>query len=158
MPRGFATAEELQNRYLGEAIETATPAARLGMLLDRLELDLQRADAAFDGGDLAAINDNLVHAQEILLALAGTLRIDVWEGAAQLAGLYYHLHGELLAANMAKDRDRLAKARPMVAQLAGAWRAAISGDTTVAAGAAIAGGAAIAASAAPVAVPASGAA
>ena len=121
-------AEELQNRYLGEAIETATPAARLGMLLDRLELDLQRADTAFDSGDLAVINDSLVHAQEILLALAGTLRMDVWDGAARLAGLYHFLHSELLAANMAKDRGRLSQAIPLVTQLARAWRAAMSGD------------------------------
>ncbi len=121
-------AEEMQNRYLGEAIETATPAARLSMLLDRLELDLQRADTAFDSGDLAVINDSLVHAQEILLALAGTLRLDIWDGAARLAGLYHFLHGELVAANMAKDRDRLVKAIPLVTQLARAWRGAMSGD------------------------------
>ncbi len=126
MANPYAAAAELQNRYLAEAIETATPAARLGMLLDRLELDLQRADAAFDRGDLAAINEHLVHAQEILLALAGTLQVDAWEGAPRLAGLYHFLHGELVAANMGKDRQRLAATTPLVRQLADTWRAAIA--------------------------------
>lgn len=133
MPRGYTNVEDLQNRYLAEAIETATPAARLAMLLDRLELDLQRADTGFEEGDLAVISDNLIHAQEILLALAGTLQVDAWEGAARLAGLYYHIHSELLAANMQKDRQRLVAARPLVAQLAGAWRTAIAGQASPAA-------------------------
>ena len=124
MPNPYAVAAGLQNRYLAEAIETATPAARLGMLLDRLELDLQRADTAFDTGDLSIINEQLVHAQEILLTLASTLQLDAWDGAPRLAGLYHFLHGELVAANMAKDRPRLAGAIPLVKQLADSWRAA----------------------------------
>lgn len=123
------TAAEAQARYLAEAVETATPAVRLGMLWDRLELDLQRADQAFEAGDLYAIHDNLVQAQEILLALADTIRTDEWDVAPRLAALYRHLHGELVLANVHKDRERLTTVTDLVAQLAKAWRVAIAGVT-----------------------------
>jgi flagellar protein FliS len=117
-------AEELALRYLAEAIETATPAVRLTMLYDRLELDLRRAETGFEDGDLKAISDNLIHAQEILQVLRTTLRGDVWEGAGRLAALYDFLHGELLHANLAKDRGKVAEAARLIAQLAEAWREA----------------------------------
>ncbi|HXY28940.1 MAG TPA: flagellar export chaperone FliS, partial [Acidimicrobiales bacterium] len=112
--------------YLVEAIETASPAVRLTMLYDRLELDLRRADDGFEAGDLKAINDSLVHGQEILTTLRTTLRADVWEGAARLGTLYDFLHGELLGANLAKDRARMQAAAALIAQLATAWRQAAS--------------------------------
>lgn len=127
MAPGFMSPAEAQARYLAEAVETATPAVRLGMLWDRLELDLQRADAAFDVGDLFGINVHLVHAQDILLALADTLQTDSWAPAGQLSGLYRYIHAELVRANMDKDRARAGAAADMVGQLAGAWRAAIAG-------------------------------
>ncbi len=43
-------AQELRSRYLSEAVQTATPAGRLVMLYDALELDLLRADQAFEVG------------------------------------------------------------------------------------------------------------
>jgi len=119
-----APAEELARRYLAEAVETATPAVRLTMLYDRLELDLRRANAGFEAGDLKAISDNLIHAQEILLTLRTTLRGDVWDGAARLAALYDFLHGELLDANLSKDRAKVAAAAELIARLGQAWREA----------------------------------
>lgn len=126
MPNAF---ENATARYLAEAVETATPAVRLGMLWDRLELDMQRADNAFEAGDLFAINEHLVHAQDILLALADTLRTDSWEGARQLAALYGFIHGELVQANLGKDRSRAAAAAGLVRQLAHAWRSAIASQS-----------------------------
>jgi len=117
-------AEDLAQRYLADAVETASPAVRLTMLYDRLELDLRRAETGFEEGDLKAISDNLIHAQEILLTLRTTLRGDVWDGAARLAALYDFLHGELLQANLAKDRTKVTGAAELVAQLGAAWRAA----------------------------------
>lgn len=124
------TAAQMQLRYLAEAVETATPAVRLGMLWDRLELLLQRADAAFEAADLYAINDNLIQAQDILLGLADTMRTDAWETAGRLAGLYRFLQSELVMANVNKDRSRLRSVTDMVAQLASAWRTAITATTT----------------------------
>jgi flagellar protein FliS len=124
------TAAEMQLRYLSEAVETATPAVRLGMLWDRLELLLQRADGAFEAADLFAINDNLLQAQDILLGLADTMRTDTWETAGRLAALYRFLHSELVMANVDKDRSRLRSVADMVARLADAWRTAITATTT----------------------------
>ncbi|HYA68685.1 MAG TPA: flagellar export chaperone FliS [Acidimicrobiales bacterium] len=114
----------LVSRYLAEAVETATPAVRLAMLFDRLELDLRRANDGFESGDLKLINDNLVHAQEILFILRVTLRCDLWDGAERLSALYEFLHNELLHANLAKDRARMATASAMIAELAATWRRA----------------------------------
>ena len=111
-------------RYLAESIETATPAERLIMLFDRLEVDLAHAEAGFIAGDNFTVNEHLVHAQEIVAALRVTLDVTVWPEGAQLAGLYNLWQSELLAANMEKDPARLPQVTEMVTQVAGAWRAA----------------------------------
>lgn len=117
--------EELRVRYLTEAIETASPATRLTMLYDALELDLARADAAFAvGSDLKEISDRLIHAQEIILTLRDSLNPTVWGAAPRLMALYDHLNTELLGANLDKDRARAAVVAVHVAQLAAAWRRA----------------------------------
>lgn len=128
MPTDLAKAESLRERYLTEAVETATPAGRLVMILDKLELDLLRADQAFATGDLKGVSDNLVHAQEILLVLRDTLRTDLWDGAARVAALYSYLHSELVMSNIDKDRTRAAAATEMIGQLVAAWRAAAAAD------------------------------
>jgi len=114
----------LQSRYLAEAIETATPAERLLMLFDRLEVDLARASTGFAAKDNFAINEHLVHAQEIVAALRVTLDVTAWPEGAQLAGLYNFWQSELLAANLEKAPARLSQVTEMVTQVAGAWRVA----------------------------------
>jgi len=116
------TIAEMRRRYLVEAIETASPAVRLTMLFDRLDLDLRSADAAFAAGAFKDVNDRLVHAQEIVLSLRDTLKVDQWEGGPRLHALYDHLHGELVGANLAKDRERAAAAEGLLGQLGQAWR------------------------------------
>lgn len=118
-------AEELRVRYLTEAIETATPAARLTMLFDSLQMDLARADRGFaDGAELKTISDLLIHAQEILALLRDTMDTSTWEPAARIKALYAYLYGELVMANLEKDRSRTAAVAGHVAQLADAWREA----------------------------------
>jgi flagellar secretion chaperone FliS len=120
-------AQELRSRYLTEAVQTATPAGRLVMLYDQLELDLLRADQAFEvGTDLKEISDRLIHAQEIILTLRETVNPDVWDGAPRLIALYDYLNAELLGANLDKDRQRAANVADHVRQLATAWRQAAS--------------------------------
>jgi len=116
--------EKLRERYLAEAIETAQPAVRLTMLFDALELDLGRADAAFDTNDLKAINDNLVHAQAIILTLRDTMKPELWDGAPRLIALYDFFLAELLRANLDKDRQRAASVSTLIGQIGGAWRKA----------------------------------
>ena len=106
MPSPAAKAEEMKRRYQREAVITATPAARLNMLFDKMILELGQADNGFEQDDLKAINDGLCRAQDILLALRGTLRTDLWAGANDLSQLYFALYKELLEANMQKNRDK----------------------------------------------------
>lgn len=122
-------AEEMRVRYLTEAIETATPAVRLTMLLDALEMDLARADKAFaEQAELKVISDLLIHAQEIVALLRDTLDVSAWEPAARIHALYDFLYGELVRSNLDKDRVRAAAVAAHVAQLAGAWREAARRD------------------------------
>lgn len=124
MSADIIRAEEMKQRYLTEAIVTAGPATRLTMLYDAMVLDLKRADDAFEAGDLKTVNDMLCHVQEILLALRGTLRTDLWEGAAHLISLYTFLHGQLVMANLHKDRDQARRSAVLIGELATAWRQA----------------------------------
>ncbi|MCK4176515.1 flagellar export chaperone FliS [Aciditerrimonas ferrireducens] len=117
-------AEALRIRYLREAVETATPAERLLMIVDRLCVDLDRAAAALAKRDWFEANQRLVHAQEILLVLHDTLDPAQWAAGEQLKALYRFWHDELVAVNLQKDAERLAPVRAMVQQLAEAWRAA----------------------------------
>jgi flagellar protein FliS len=143
-------AEELRVRYLTEAIQTSTPAGRLTMLLDALELDLAKADQAFaDGADIKSISDRLIHAQDIVLALRDTLDISVWEPAARLKALYDHVYGELVMANLDKDRRRAADVGVHVSRLAQAWREAAGRAETSPATEPLAAAASVPVSAAP---------
>jgi flagellar protein FliS len=114
----------VRRRYLAEAIETASPAVRLMMLFDRLDHDLRSADAAFATGAVKDVNDRLVHAQEIVLTLRDTLKVDWWDGGPRLYELYNHLFGELVGANLDKDRDRVAAAEGFLSRIGEAWRTA----------------------------------
>ena len=66
-----------RQRYVGDAISTASPAKLVTMLYDRLVRDLQVAEAALSTRDLAAANANLTHAQEIVFELRSSLKPDM---------------------------------------------------------------------------------
>jgi flagellar protein FliS len=129
-----AQAAKLRQRYLADAIETAQPAVRLTMLYDALELDLRRADAAFETDDLKAINDNLVHAQTIILTLRDTIKPELWDGAARMIALYDYFLAELLGANLDKNRQRAAAAAELIGRVGNAWRKAAEMVSTAEAG------------------------
>jgi flagellar protein FliS len=87
MSADIIRAEEMKQRYLTEAVVTAGPAEVEGHRVVEHSQAGGRADDAFEAGDLKTVNDMLCHVQEILLALRGTLRTDLWEGAAHLTSL-----------------------------------------------------------------------
>jgi flagellar protein FliS len=130
VPSPAAKAEEMKRRYQREAVITATPAARLNMLFDKMILELGQADNGFERNDLKAINDGLCRAQDILLALRGTLRTDLWSGANDLSQLYFALYKELLEANMQKNREKAQRVLGVVQELAQAWRRAAEQETS----------------------------
>jgi flagellar protein FliS len=121
---GHPNAQSLRERYLADSITTASPNQLVTMLYDALILDMQRAESGFASNDLVAINDSLVHAQQIIRALRSSLRLDAWEGAERLASLYDYLYMELIQANVAKDRVRARTCASMISALADAWHKA----------------------------------
>jgi flagellar secretion chaperone FliS len=121
-------------RYLADQVTTATPAQRLLMLFDVLHRDLLSAQEAFTAGDLKVINDHLVHAQQVLMALRDPLDASTEIGRS-LHAVYTFCLIQLVDANMRKDRrlidpclymlDEIAEAnRRAAAELAGAVPAA----------------------------------
>jgi flagellar protein FliS len=113
------------NRYLGDSLSTASPAALLVMLYDRLLLDLQRAEQAQESGDREVAHVNLMHAQEIVVELQNSLDVEAWEGGQNLMALYTWLLKELATANLSGDASRTAACRTeTVPPLADAWRQA----------------------------------
>jgi|HubBroStandDraft_5_1064220.scaffolds.fasta_scaffold258688_2 flagellar protein FliS len=135
MPSPASKAEEMKRRYLREAVITASPATRLNMLFDKMVLDLELVDGAFERDDYKEINDRLCRVQDILLALRGTLRTDRWDGANNLSQLYFALYKELLEANMKKNRAAGQRVLGVVQELAAAWRQASEQLATAAVGA-----------------------
>jgi flagellar protein FliS len=118
------SAASLRARYLGDSVATASPQQVLVMLYDRLTLDLERAQLAVSGGDRARVNEELQHAQAIVLELLSSLQVDLWEGGPRLAALYNWLLSELVQANMKMDANRIASCRQVVEPLRDAWRQA----------------------------------
>ena len=118
------SAAALRARYLGDTVATASPQQLLVMLYDRLALDLERGQAALFAGDRSAANEQLQHAQDILLELRSSLQVDVWEGGPRLAALYSWLISELITANVKGDANRVSSCRQVVEPLRDAWRQA----------------------------------
>ncbi|WP_308285333.1 flagellar export chaperone FliS [Actinoplanes hulinensis] len=114
----------LRDRYLQDSINTASPAKLLMMLYDRLVLDLMHGEEALRGGDREAANNRIGHAQEIVLELHASLKMDAWDGAPGLANLYGYLLTELIGANVKQDADRVVGCRKLVEPLRDAWREA----------------------------------
>ena len=114
----------LRSRYLGDSVATASPQRILVMLYDRLALDLERAQKAVATGDREVANEQLQHAQEIVLELLTSLQVDAWEGGPRLAALYNWLIGELVQANLKLDTNRISSCRQVVEPLRDAWRQA----------------------------------
>ena len=113
-----------RNAYVDQMVNTASPARLLVMLFDRLVLDVQRAAEAQESGDISTANTNLIHAQEIVLELRSSLKLDAWEGAEQLANIYAWLHSELIRANVSKDVAVTRACLTIIEPLAETWREA----------------------------------
>jgi flagellar protein FliS len=117
-------ANTAKNAYVQSSVETASPERLLVMLCDRLVLDVQRGLEAQRVGDIQEAHNQLVHAQEIVIHLRATLRVEAWDGGPGLASLYDWLHSQLIRANISKDPDVTAGCLSIVENLADTWRTA----------------------------------
>lgn len=114
----------LRDRYVQDAVTTASPATLLVMLYDRLVLDLMRGETALRQGQRDAANEQLNHAQDIISELANTLDVNAWDGAKQLMSVYTFLLTSLVEANVQGDADKVAACRELVEPLQDAWQQA----------------------------------
>jgi flagellar protein FliS len=115
------TAAALRARYMGDTVQTASPARLLVMLYDRLALDLERAEVAIRAKDRAEASSQLLHAQDIIVELRSSLDESAWEGGPGLAALYGWLLTELIAANVEQSAAKVATCREVVEPLRSAW-------------------------------------
>lgn len=112
---------------------TASPGRSVVLLYERLLRDLDDATLAIGQGRTGAAHDALIHAQQIVEGLDLSLDHAAWSAAPALATVYEYLSRELVAANVAKDRRRIAECRGVVEPLLEAWRGAwaeMAGVTT----------------------------
>ena len=113
-----------KNAYVDNSVSTASPERLLVMLCDRLVLDVQRALEAQRDRNHPEAHNQLVHAQEIIIHLRSTLRVEAWDGGPGLASLYDWLHNELIRANVSKDPAVTEGCLTLVTNLADTWRQA----------------------------------
>ncbi|MHC5067865.1 MAG: flagellar export chaperone FliS, partial [Planctomycetota bacterium] len=84
---------------------------------------INTAMAAMVNGGVEDAHINCQKAKRIFIELLSTLNMEVGgEVATQLQALYTFLIDEIAQANLAKDRERLAKLLPVVATLREAWQ------------------------------------
>jgi flagellar protein FliS len=118
------TTDAARRQYTRDAILSASPARLLTMLYDRLLLDLRRAEAAQHTADWQAASDNLLHAQDIVAELSGSLKPGMWNGADGLQALYEYVRMALVNANIHRDPARTREAIALLTPLQAAWHLA----------------------------------
>ena len=109
------------DRYRSASVETMSPARLLVALYDRLLIDLERAVHAIVAEDPASSHALLVHAQDIVSELAGSLNVEVWPPGEKLAALYNWVLKELVEANVSKDASRVVVCHDLLLPLRDAW-------------------------------------
>jgi flagellar protein FliS len=124
------SAAALRARYLGDTVATASPQQLLVMLYDRLALDLERGQTALIAGNRETASEQLQHAQEIVMELQSSLKVELWDGGPRLAALYTWLLTELIQANVKGDLRRVGDCRKIVEPLRDAWREAAASLAT----------------------------
>lgn len=125
----------MRERYLADSISTAPPAKLLVMLFDRLVLDLSRGEEALQAGDRVTASSHLIHAQDIVLELRTSLKLDGWEGANGLSQIYTFVLTELIHANMNGDVKQVSDCRGLMEPLRDTWREAAMSTMSAPAGA-----------------------
>lgn len=110
--------------YMDASVSTASPARLLVMLYERLVLDVQRGLDAQRAGQRQEVNNQLVHAQEIVMELRASLKVTEWEGGPGMASIYEWLHTQLVKANVTNDTAVTEICLSIVTELADTWRGA----------------------------------
>ena len=121
MRNDIAAARSLYNR---DSVLSASPARLLTLLYDRLLLDLQRAETAQLAEDWHVASAQLLHAQEIVAELMGSLRPEVWDGGPGLMAIYAYVNQGLTRANTGRDVTKTRECILLLEPLRTAWHEA----------------------------------
>lgn len=89
-------------RFKNDAVETAAPSTLLVMLMERLCLDIKRAEVAQQDENWQSAHESLLNAQGIVSALSEALD-PKWEHTSTQADIYQFLYRQLVAANLRRD-------------------------------------------------------
>ncbi|MGO4384472.1 flagellar export chaperone FliS [Specibacter sp. RAF43] len=109
------------NAFQREAILSASPARLLVMLYDRLLLDLARAETAQVAESWDVARDQLMHAQEIIGELSGSLDLGAWVGAENLLGIYNYAGTAMMNANLFRNVDLTRECIALLEPLRQSW-------------------------------------
>jgi flagellar secretion chaperone FliS len=120
-PSNLAAARNLYNR---DSVLSASPARLLVMLYDRLLLDLARAETAQLGEDWPVASAQLLHAQEIVTELIGSLRPEQWDGGPGLLAVYNYVLTGMVQANTHRDVAKTRECIQLLEPLRLAWHEA----------------------------------
>ena len=112
---------DARSRYVTDAVATVGPARLLTMLYDRLLLDLARAETAQLGEDWPLASAQLLHAQEIVSELIGSLRPEQWDGGPGLLAVYHYVLTGMAQANTQRDVTRTRECITLLEPLRLAW-------------------------------------
>jgi flagellar protein FliS len=110
--------------YNRDSVLSASPARLLTMLYDRLLLDLSRGESALAAEQWPTAWENLRHADQIVSELAGTLRVDLWDGAEGLLQLYGYLADLIVGGMIERDADKVREAIALAEPLRQTWHEA----------------------------------
>src|SRR3978361_1385701 len=120
-PSNFAAARSLYNR---DSVLSASPARLLVMLCTRRLLALARAETAQLGEDWPLASAQLLHAQEIVTELVGSLRPEGWDGGPGPLAVYNYVLGGMAQANMRRDVEKTRECITLLEPLRTAWHEA----------------------------------
>lgn len=106
--------------YRNTAVQTASPDRLLVMLYDGLIRFIQQGRQAIEAGDVQSSHNHLRRAQDIVVELRNTLKME-YEISHALGALYDWFFKQLLDANLKKSVDPLDDILPRIEELRDAW-------------------------------------
>lgn len=110
--------------YKRQQVMTATPEALTLMLYNGALRFMTEGIDAIKQKDFEKANTSLIKAQNIILELSSTLKME-YEIAQQLAPLYNYVYDSLVEGNMKNNSDKIEEAKGIVTEIRDAWNQAM---------------------------------
>ena len=112
--------KNLYQNYQQNAVISATPEELVTMLYNRLIKDIKVAIMAVQKSNIEAANKAILHAQDILIHLMGTLNTQIEVGNSMML-MYDYMNRRLAEANIKKDREILQEIQSYAEEIKDTW-------------------------------------